>query len=99
MPQGACGKAGELSAAAAAATTCPPPAPVIYAAADQQRKAARKGKTLEQIENEEGGPVKESQVGMAQTRRASKRKGAAADTDLLEDVEVGAGWLLPVFEC
>jgi hypothetical protein len=50
-------------------------------------KAARKGKTLEQIESEEGGPVKESLVGMAQTRRAAKRKGAVDDTDLVEDVE------------
>ena len=54
----------------------------------------RKGKTLAQIEAEEGGPVKESLVGMAQSKRAHKRKGggvpAAAvvgDTDLVEDVE------------
>lgn len=56
-------------------------------AADKQRKAARKGMTLEQIEAQEGGPVKESMVGMAQTKRAAKRKGAVADTDLVEDVE------------
>ena len=60
----------------------PPPPP-----ADKHNKASRKGKTLEQIESEEGGPVKESLVGMAQTRRAAKRKGAVADTDLVEDVE------------
>ncbi|GAB4814666.1 hypothetical protein N2152v2_001712 [Parachlorella kessleri] len=51
-------------------------------------KVVKKGKTLEQIEAEEGGPVKESLVGMAQKRRAAKRKGAmAGDTDLVEDLE------------
>lgn len=40
-------------------------------------KVAKKGKTLEQIENEEGGPIKESMVGMAHNKRAAKRKGAA----------------------
>ncbi|KAL4436141.1 hypothetical protein ABPG77_005589 [Micractinium sp. CCAP 211/92] len=55
----------------------------------RQRKAVKKGKTLEQIEAEEGGPVKESMVGMAQTRRAAKRKagGGVDDTDIVEDVE------------
>lgn len=55
----------------------------------RQRKAVKKGKTLEQIEAEEGGPVKESMVGMAQTRRAAKRKtgGGPDDTDIVEDVE------------
>ncbi|KAI7844013.1 hypothetical protein COHA_002550 [Chlorella ohadii] len=58
------------------------------AAHAKEAKAVRKGKTLEQIEEEEGGPVKESQVGMAQTRRAAKRKGAGADdTELVDDVE------------
>ncbi|PRW60637.1 CD2 antigen cytoplasmic tail-binding 2 [Chlorella sorokiniana] len=58
------------------------------AAQAKETKAARKGKTLEQIEDEEGGPVKESQVGMAQTRRAAKRKGTGVDdTELVEDVE------------
>jgi hypothetical protein len=32
---------------------------------------ARKGKTLAEIEEEEGGPVKESLVGMAQVRQAT----------------------------
>ncbi|KAI3429814.1 hypothetical protein D9Q98_010127 [Chlorella vulgaris] len=56
---------------------------------DKARKASRKGKTLEQIESEEGGPVKESMVGMAQSKRAAKRKGGAKveDTDLVQDVE------------
>ena len=45
-------------------------------------KVVKKGKTLEQIETEEGGPVKESLVGMAQNRRAAKRKGAMAGTVL-----------------
>ena len=31
--------------------------------------------------------MKESLVGMAQTRRAAKRKGAVDDTDIVEDVE------------
>ena len=39
---------------------------------------ARKGKTLAEIEDEEGGPVKESMVSMAQTKRRMARKGAAA---------------------
>lgn len=34
----------------------------------------RRGKTLAEIEAEEGGPVKESLVGMAHTRRAENRK-------------------------
>lgn len=56
--------------------------------AGKARKAARKGMTLEQIEAAEGGPVKESMVGMAHTRRAARRKGAAVgDTDIVEDVE------------
>lgn len=37
------------------------PAALLTRAA-KATKAARKGKTLEQIEDEEGGPVKESQV-------------------------------------
>jgi hypothetical protein len=59
------------------------------ARADKARKAARKGKTLQQIEAEEGGPVKESMVGMAQSKRAAKRKAGRVvdDTDLVEDVE------------
>ena len=36
---------------------------------------AKKGKTLEEIENEEGGPIKESMVGMAHNKRAARRKG------------------------
>jgi CD2 antigen cytoplasmic tail-binding protein 2 len=51
-------------------------------------KAQRKGQTLAELENEEGGPVKESLVGMAQTKRAVKRKGDdLADTDLVKNVE------------
>lgn len=59
------------------------------ALADRARKAARKGKTLQQIEAEEGGPVKESMVGMAQSKRAAKRKAVHGvdDTELVEDVE------------
>lgn len=38
--------------------------PSVRAAAAKQAKVARKGKTLEQIEDEEGGPVKESQVSL-----------------------------------
>ena len=44
--------------------------------------------TLEQLEAQEGGPIKESMVGMAQTKRASRRKGkGVGDTDLVDDVE------------
>jgi CD2 antigen cytoplasmic tail-binding protein 2 len=70
-----------------ALTTLSPPC--LTAVSDKARKASRKGKTLEQIESEEGGPVKESMVGMAQSKRAAKRKGGAKveDTDLVQDVE------------
>jgi hypothetical protein len=44
----------------------------------QAQRQTRKGKTLEQIEAEEGGPIKESLVGMAHTKRTLKRKGGAA---------------------
>ena len=45
---------------------------------------------MEELEHEEGGPIKESLVGMAQTKRAAKRKGgpsSVADTDLVDDVQ------------
>ena len=49
---------------------------------------SRQSKSLEEMESEEGGPIKESLVGMAQTKRAAKRKGGGlADVDLVEDVE------------
>ena len=39
------------------------------------------------MESEEGGPIRESQVNMAQTKRAAKRKaGDIGDTDLVDDV-------------
>ena len=38
-----------------------------------------KGKTLGEIEADEGGAVKESLVGMAQTKRAAQRKQAHID--------------------
>ncbi len=38
---------------------------------------SKKGKTLEELEQEEGGIIKESQVPMAQLKRAQKRKGKA----------------------
>lgn len=37
------------------------------------------GLTLEEVEAAEGGVVRESAVGMAQTKRAVKRKGTRAD--------------------
>lgn len=40
---------------------------------------ASKGKTLAEIENEEGGPVKESMVSMAQTKRRMARSKAKDD--------------------
>ena len=39
-------------------------------------KKVPKGKTLGEIEADEGGVVKESLVGMAQTKRAAQRKQA-----------------------
>jgi len=37
-----------------------------------------KGLTLEEVESAEGGVVRESAVGMAQTKRAARRKGKQA---------------------
>ncbi|GLC52767.1 hypothetical protein PLESTB_000665900 [Pleodorina starrii] len=51
---------------------------------------ARKGKTLAEIEAEEGGPIKESLVGMAQTKRAldrKKRDVELGDTDVVTNTE------------
>eukprot|EP00878_Enallax_costatus_P019649 GHUV01020732.1.p1 GENE.GHUV01020732.1~~GHUV01020732.1.p1 ORF type:complete len:280 (+),score=100.80 GHUV01020732.1:257-1096(+) len=61
---------------------------------DEQRKRAKKGdvppsvkakavkgQTLREIEGEEGGPVKESMVGMAAVQRALRRKKGQADDD------------------
>lgn len=52
-------------------------------------KKPQKGMTLAEIEDEEGGPVKESLVGMAHVRRAQRRRapGAAEDTDMPGDIE------------
>ncbi len=41
------------------------------------RDPSKKGKTLEELEQEEGGTIKESQVPMAQVKRAQKRQGKA----------------------
>lgn len=61
------------------------------AAQERANDDSQRGKTLEDLEHEEGGPIKESLVGMAQTKRAAKRKGgpssAIADTDLVDDVQ------------
>lgn len=43
------------------------------------RAAKEVGLTLEEVEEAEGGVVRESAVGMAQTKRAVKRKGSRAD--------------------
>ena len=64
-----------------------PPSPTPYFAAAHPAKVHPKGKTLKEWEDEEGGPVKESLVGMAQVKRSVKRKSAAADTDLVADVQ------------
>ncbi|KAF5834258.1 hypothetical protein DUNSADRAFT_9170 [Dunaliella salina] len=50
----------------------------------RQRKISKKvasGKTLAEIEEEEGGPIKESKVGMAQTQRALGRKAQPVQDD------------------
>ncbi|KAG2483126.1 hypothetical protein HYH03_018016 [Edaphochlamys debaryana] len=51
-----------------------------------EKPARKAGKTLAEIEQEEGGPVKESLVGMAQTKRALDRK--KKDAKAAEDTEV-----------
>jgi len=43
--------------------------------------AADKGKTLGDIEEEEGGTIKESQVAMAQAKRTQKRKARKEDRE------------------
>lgn len=55
-------------------------------------KVKKDGKTLAEIEQEEGGPVKESLVGMAHVKRAAGRKndpGSKLDdsTDIPKDVD------------
>lgn len=61
-----------------------PPLPALNPAGRLPDDSQR-GKDLE---SEEGGPIKESLVGMAQTKRAAKRKGGGVgDTDLVDDVE------------
>jgi hypothetical protein len=42
-------------------------------------KQQRKGQTLREIEESEGGPVKESLVGMAAVQRALRRKKAPGE--------------------
>ena len=42
---------------------------------------------MAEIEDEEGGPVRESMIGMAHFNRATKRKGEISDAQLLESVE------------
>jgi hypothetical protein len=44
----------------------------------QPKDKGKKGKTLEELEEEEGGVVKESQVPMAHVKRAQMRKGKTA---------------------
>lgn len=39
------------------------------------KKGNSKGLTLEEVEEQEGGIVKESKLGMAATQRAERRKG------------------------
>jgi hypothetical protein len=55
---------------------CPVCVPFCPAAVPVKQKP--KGKTLHEIEEEEGGPVKESMVGMAAVQRAIRRKKADA---------------------
>lgn len=64
-----------------------PPQPVVDAKPVAQ---PRKGKTLAEIEAEEGGPIKESLVGMAHTKRALDRKKRDVDfedTDVVTNTE------------
>lgn len=53
----------------------------------KRQQGKRKGMTLEQLEAAEGATVRESQVGMASTKRAKTRKGTTKDTDLDENLE------------
>jgi CD2 antigen cytoplasmic tail-binding protein 2 len=68
----------------------PPPHPPILQAVTTKR--GHKGKTLAEIEEEEGGPVKESLVGMAHVKRAQRRRagdaagGGLGGTDIPDDI-------------
>ncbi|GFR41660.1 hypothetical protein Agub_g2402, partial [Astrephomene gubernaculifera] len=56
----------------------------------QAAAAVRRGKTFAEIEAEEGGPIKESLVGMAHTKRALDRKKKdveVGDTELVANTE------------
>lgn len=57
------------------------------AAKEMQGRAPKKGKTLAEIEKDEGGVVRESMVAMAHTKRATARRGIK-DAGGLGDVEV-----------
>ena len=46
-------------------------------------KQAKKGKTLEELEEEEGGTIKESRVAMAKTQRTQLRKGKTKGAPIL----------------
>ena len=56
------------------------------------KDAADKGKTLGDIEEEEGGTIKESQVAMAQAKRTQKRKARKEDR---EGTSSGSSRLIP----
>ncbi len=56
--------------------------------AGQVAKKVKQGQTLGELEDEEGGPIKESMAGIAQSQRATKRKGGGVgDADLVQDVQ------------
>jgi len=80
-----CGSVPEASLAllrSHPSTSRPNPKPAVTT------KHVHKGKTLAEIEDEEGGPVKESLVGMAHVKRAQRRRAGRAvdETELPADI-------------
>ena len=81
-------RAGRDPNADAVPRTRRPSPPTTHSALREAAKRPHKGKTLAEIEEEEGGPVRESLVGMAHTKRAQRRRAGAGpgDTDIPDDI-------------
>lgn len=100
-----------VAAATAANAKCgyaPKNAPALCPSQDQMDAAAKRAKregggpsdakTLDEIEREEGGPVKESLVGMAQTKRALGRKKGKKGAQFTA-IHTVCGFVLPPWHC
>ncbi len=70
---------------------------VMPAEVQKQGKQAKKGKTLEEVEEEEGGTIKESRVPMAKTMRSQQRKGKSKGNHIAPPFSPSSA--LPVMSC